>query len=37
MRHGDVCEGEVEDVGVLRNPVADDIGAAAALPAVANG
>jgi 2-keto-4-pentenoate hydratase/2-oxohepta-3-ene-1,7-dioic acid hydratase in catechol pathway len=24
MRHGDVCEVEVEGVGVLRNPIEDE-------------
>ena len=24
MQHGDVCEVEIEGIGVLRNPVADE-------------
>ncbi len=30
MRAGDVCEIEIEGVGVLRNPIADEIEARAA-------
>jgi len=30
MKHGDVCEVELEGIGVLRNPVMDDAGTAAA-------
>jgi 2-keto-4-pentenoate hydratase/2-oxohepta-3-ene-1,7-dioic acid hydratase in catechol pathway len=30
MKHGDVCEVEIEGIGTLRNPVIDEIGATAA-------
>jgi len=33
MKHGDVCEVEVEGIGLLRNPIEDDVAA----PAVAAG
>ncbi|QEX23695.1 5-oxopent-3-ene-1,2,5-tricarboxylate decarboxylase [Hypericibacter adhaerens] len=36
MKHGDVCEVEIEGIGTLRNPVADEIGAAVAEPVAAN-
>ncbi|MGH6881991.1 fumarylacetoacetate hydrolase family protein [Hypericibacter sp.] len=36
MKHGDVCEVEIEGIGILRNPVADEIGAASARKALAN-
>jgi acylpyruvate hydrolase len=29
MKHGDICEVEIEGIGTLRNPVADEIGARA--------
>jgi 2-keto-4-pentenoate hydratase/2-oxohepta-3-ene-1,7-dioic acid hydratase in catechol pathway len=29
MKHGDVCEVELEGVGILRNPVEDDAAATA--------
>jgi 2-keto-4-pentenoate hydratase/2-oxohepta-3-ene-1,7-dioic acid hydratase in catechol pathway len=29
MKHGDICEVEIEGIGILRNPVADEIGAKA--------
>lgn len=36
MKHGDVCEVEIEGIGTLRNPVADEIGAASARKALAS-
>jgi acylpyruvate hydrolase len=29
MKHGDICEVEVEGIGLLRNPIQDDVAASA--------
>lgn len=35
MKHGDVCEVEVEGIGLLRNDIADELSPAETVPAVA--